>query len=281
MDNKKVIISAALTGGATSKAKNENLPVTPKEIAEDAYRVWKAGAAIVHLHMRDQNNVEAGTMDAALFKETIDLIRGYEDCDVIINCTSSGGLFSDDARLVAHSTIPDIEIGSCDIGTFNWNDQFVFYNTPEFLHKLCDVYNKNEIKPEVEIFDYGMIKNAEIYIAAGRIKEPMFCQLMLGVGGMMEASVENLLYLVRHLPKGSIWSCSGIGTGHLPMMYASIALGGNIRVGLEDNIYYDQGVKATNLMLIERAVRVVKEFNKTPATSVETREMLGIKPLTR
>ena len=277
----KVIISCAMTGGATPKAKNENLPVTPKEIAEDVYRVWKAGAAIVHLHMRDQENVEAGTMDADLFRETIRLIREYKDCDVVINCTSSGGLFGDDVRLIAHATIPEIEIGSCDIGTFNWNDQFVFYNTPEFLHKLCDVYNENDIKPEVEIFDYGMLKNAEMYIQAGRIKQPMFCQFMLGVGGMMEPNVDNLLYLVNHLPEGAIWSCSGIGPGHLPMMYASLALGGHLRVGLEDNLYYSQGVKATNTMLVERAVRVVKEFNKEPATSAEAREMLGIKPLVR
>jgi len=277
----KVIISCAMTGGATPKAKNAALPVTPKEIAEDVYRVWKAGAAIVHLHMRDQDNVEAGTMDADLFRETIRLIREYKDCDVVINCTSSGGLFGDDVRLVAHSTIPDIEIGSCDIGTFNWNDQFVFYNTPEFLHKLCDVYNEHDVKPEVEIFDYGMLKNAEMYINAGRIKKPLFCQFMLGVGGMMEPSVDNLLYLVNHLPEGAIWSCSGIGPGHLPMMYTALALGGHLRVGLEDNLYYSQGVKATNQMLVERAVRVVKEFNKEPATSAEAREMLGIKPLVR
>lgn len=277
----KVIISCALTGGATPKAKNANLPVTPTEIAADAYAAWQAGAAIVHLHMRDQANVEAGSMDVELFRETVERIRAYKDCDVVINCTSSGGLFGDDVRLIPHATIPEIEIGSCDIGTFNWNDQFVFSNTPEFLHKLCDVYNANDVKPEVEIFDYGMVKNAEIYINAGRIQKPMFCQLMLGVGGMMEPTVENLLYLVQHLPEGTIWSCSGIGHGHLPMMYASLALGGNLRVGLEDNLYYGPGVKATNRMLVERAVRVVNEFGKQPATPAEAREMLGIKPLVR
>ncbi len=277
----KVIISCALTGATTPKAKNENVPVTPQEIAASAYAAWKAGAAIVHLHMRMQDNVDIGCMDADLFAESVRLIREYKDCDVVINATSSGGLVSDEERLKPHATIPGIEIGSCDIGTFNWNDQFVFSNTPAFLHKLCEVYNANDVKPEVEIFDYGMIKNAEMYIAAGRIKEPMFCQLMLGVGGMMEANVENLVYLVNHLPKGTIWSCSGIGNGHLPMMYAALAMGGNIRVGLEDNLYYSRGVKATNEMLVERAVRVVKEFGKEPATSAEAREILGIKPLAR
>ena len=158
-DTKKVIITCALTGGATLKKNNENLPVTPKEIAEDTYTVWKAGAAIVYLHMRKQDNVEEGTM--------------------------------------------------------------------------------------------------------------------------MEASVDNLMYLVRHLPEGTVWSTSGIGPGHLPIMYAALALGGNLRVGLEDNLYYARGVKATNKMLVDRAVRLVREIGREPATSAEAHEMLGIKPLVR
>ena len=279
--NEKVIITCAMTGGATPKSKNENLPVTPKEIAEDVYRVWKAGAAIVHLHMRDQGDVEKGSMDPELFRETIRLIREYDDCDVVLNCTSSGGLFSDETRYIPFQTVPGIEIGSYDIGTFNWNDQFVFYNTPDFLHKLIDVYDEYDVKPEVEIFDYCMLKNAEMYIKSGRIKKPMWCQLMLGVGGMMEANVENLLYLVRHLPEGTVWSTSGIGTGHLPIMYAALAMGGNLRVGLEDNLYYARGEKASNTMLVERAVNLVRIYGKEPATSEQAREILNIKPLIR
>ncbi len=278
--NDKVIISCALTGAWSPKEKNPAVPCTPQEIADDAYASWKAGAAIVHLHMRDEAG--NGSMDKEKFKESIRLIREHKDCDVVINCTSSGAadLIEED-RLAHFIEIPEIEMGSCDIGSFNWGDSAIFDNSPAFLKKLCDVYNKHDIKPEVEIFDYGMIGNAKHYIEKGYIKKPMWCQLVLGVLGGMDATVENLLYLSQHLPEGAIWSSTGIGTGHLPIMYATLALGGHLRVGLEDNLYMSRGVKATNPMMVERAVRVVKEFGKQPATSAEAREILGIKPFVR
>jgi Uncharacterized conserved protein len=282
IDKEKTIISCAVTGAVAPRSINPHVPVTPEEIAACVYDVWKAGAAIVHLHMRKQDDIEVGTMDVELFRETIRLIRNYKDCDVIINCTSSGDLsYDEEIRYKPFTMIPEIEIGSYDIGTFNWNDMFVFTNSPSFLHKLHEVYDENDVKPEIEIFSYNMLKNAEMYLNAGRLKAPLFCQFMLGVGGMMEANVENLFYLVNHLPEGSIWSCSGIGTAHVPMMYAALAMGGNIRVGLEDNLYYSKGVVASNTMLVERAVRLVTEFGKRPAKPAEVREMLGIKPLVR
>ena len=276
----KVIISCALTGANTPKEKNANVPVTPEEIAQAAYESWQAGAAIVHLHMRDDN--WKGVMDRDRFAETIKLIRAHKDCDVIINCTSSGGpVANEDDRLTHFKTIPDIEIGSCDIGSFNWGDGNIFDNNPGFLKKLTTCYKENDIKPEVEIFDMGMLGNAVHYIKNNYIDEPMFCELMLGVLGAMDATIENLYYLVKHLPEGTIWSAAGIGVHHLPIMFAALAMGGHIRVGLEDNLYYARGQKATNPMLVERAARVVKEFGKTPATPAEAREMLKIKPLVR
>jgi 3-keto-5-aminohexanoate cleavage enzyme len=277
----KVIISCALTGAMTPKEKNPAVPVTPQEIADAAYESWKAGAAIVHLHMRDDE--WKGTMDRDRFAETVRLIRQHEDCDVVINCTSSGGfVFSEEERLVHFETIPEIEMGSCDIGSFNWADGQIFDNNPGFLKKLLNVFNTHDIKPEVEIFDMGMLGNAKYYIEKlGLIKKPMWTQLVLGVLGGMDATVENLLYLVRHLPENTVWSATGIGTAHLPIMYAALALGGHIRVGLEDNLYMARGQKATNPMMVERAVRVVKEFGKQPATPAEAREILGIKPLVR
>ena len=279
--SEKVIISCAMTGAMTPKEKNSNVPVTPQEIADDVYASWKAGAAICHLHMRD--DAWKGTMDRDRFAETIKLIRAHEDCDVIINCTSSGSVtpVTEEQRMAHFATIPDIEIGSCDIGTINWGDDWVFDNNPAFLKKLTTLYKEKEVKPEVEIFDMGMLGNAVHYIKNNYIDQPMFCELMLGVLGGMDATVENLLYLVQHLPEGTIWSASGIGVNHLPIMFAALALGGHIRVGLEDNLYYARGQKATNPMLVERAVRVVKEFGKEPATSAEAREMLHIKPLKR
>ena len=276
----KVIISCALTGAWPKKEKNPAIPYTPREIADAAYASWQAGAAIVHLHMRDDKG--NGTMDKEKFRESIRLIREYKACDVVINCTSSGGTnLTEDERMAHFIEIPEIEMGSCDIGSFNWGDMDIFDNSPSFLKKLCNVYNQHDIKPEVEIFDYGMIGNAKHYMENGFIKSPMWCELVLGVLRGMDATVENLLYLAQHLPEGTIWSACGIGKAHLPIMYAALALGGHLRVGLEDNLYMSQGVKATNPMMVERAVRVVREFGKQPATSAEAREILGIKPFIR
>ena len=276
----KVIISCALTGAWPKKEKNPAIPYTPREIADAAYASWQAGAAIVHLHMRDDKG--NGTMDKEKFRESIRLIREYKDCDVVINCTSSGGTnLTEDERMAHFIEIQEIEMGSCDIGSFNWGDMDIFDNSPSFLKKLCNVYDQHDIKPEVEIFDYGMIGNAKHYMEKGFIKSPMWCELVLGVLGGMDATVENLLYLAQHLPEGTIWSACGIGKAHLPIMYAALALGGHLRVGLEDNLYMSQGVKATNPMMVERAVRVVREFGKQPATSAEAREILGIKPFIR
>lgn len=278
--NEKVIISCALSGAWSPKEKNKAVPYTPQEIADAAYASWQAGAAVVHLHMRDSNG--EGTMDKERFKESIRLIRAHKDCDVIINCTSSGCInLTEENRLPHFREISDIEVGSLDIGSFNWADGFIFDNNPLFLKKICNVYNENDVKPEVEIFDMGMLGNAKHYIKNGYIKNPMWCQLVLGVLGGMEATVDNLLYLVRHLPEGTLWSALGIGTAHLPIMYATLALGGHIRVGLEDNLYMSRGKKATNPLMVERAVRVVREFGKEPATPAEAREILNIKPFVR
>ncbi len=275
--NDKVIISCALTGAWSPKEKNPAVPCTPQEIADAAYESWQAGAAVVHLHMRDDKG--NGSMDIEKFRESIRLIREHKDCDVVINCTSSGAAnLKEEDRLAHFIGIPEIEMGSCDIGSFNWGDSGIFDNSPAFLKKLCDVYDKHDIKPEVEIFDYGMLGNTKHYIKNGYIKRPVWCQFVLGVLGGMDATVENLLYLVNHRPEGSVWSALGIGTEHLPIMYATLALGGHIRVGLEDNLYMSRGVKGTNPMMVERAVRVVKEFGKQPSTPAEAREILGIKP---
>ena len=281
-DTEKVIITTALTGTVTPKSINENMPISPEEIAEDAYNCWKAGAAIVHLHMRDEQ--ARGTMDAERFRKTIELIRAHEDCDVIINCTSSGTWepATDETRMKHFNTIPEIEMGSYDAGSFNWGYATLFENNPQFLESLAKCFEANEIKPEIEIFDTGMLDNALYYLKKGVLKDPLYCQMVLGGGGMAPATVQHLEFLVRQLPAGTKWSALGIGKAHLPIMFAALALGADgIRVGLEDNVMYAKDVKATNVSLTERAVRVVKEFGKRPATSAEAREILGIKPLVR
>lgn len=271
----KTIISCALTGAKATKEQNASLPVTPEEIAEDAYRAWKAGAAIVHLHVRDEN--AEPIMDVDRFRQIIKLIREHKDCDVIINCTSSGYKSSHQKRMQHFIEIPEIEVGSFDAGTFNWGCTTVFQNDPEFLKDLALCYLSYNVKPEVEIFDLGMIGNLKYYIKEGLLQTPVWCQFILNVLGGCDGTVDNLVHLVRHLPDGCIWSCSGIGATHLPMLYTTLALGGHIRVGLEDNLYYLYGEKATNEMLVARAARIVREFGNEVATPAEARQIIGIK----
>lgn len=280
----RVIISCAMTGTATPQEKNPNLPITPEQMAQDAYDCWKAGAAMVHLHMRNAEG--KGVMDPELFQKTVWLIREYKDCDVIINCTSSGGpdrngVRTKESRLAHFEQVDDIEVGSYDIGTFNWNDGYIFQNAPDFLKELAAVYDRKHVRPEIEVFDMGMLGNAIHYAnKLGVLKKPMWIQFVLGVLGGAPADTTNLLHLVKALPEGTLWSATGIGKGHLEILYAAIALGANgVRVGLEDNLYMDKGVLATNVSLVERAVKLVELANKKPATPAEARQILGINPI--
>jgi uncharacterized protein (DUF849 family) len=269
----KTIITAALTGAVTPKEVNPHIPLSPEEIAEDAVKCWKAGAAIVHIHMRDENG--AGTMDKNRFKKTAALIRNQ--CDVVINMTTSGDHNASDDDRMAHIRELKPEMASFDAGTFNWMPLGVFMNSPQFLEQLAKVMLETGTKPEVEVFDMGMIHNAEYYLRKEMLKPPVHFQFVLGVLGAAMATVDNLVHLLRLIPAGSTWSAFGIGKAHLPIMYATIALGGHIRVGLEDNVYYAEDQLATNVAFVERAGRLIKEANREVATPAEAREILGLK----
>lgn len=294
----KTILTAALTGAITPHG--YDVPETPEEIADEAYACWKAGAAIVHLHMRDDQG--AGVMDPVKFYQTIKLIRTkYPDCDVIINCTSSGdNRVSDDSpygnavRMLHHANVPGIEMGTFDAGSFNWGiPGGIFSNSPTFLTTLGNLYQERNIKPEFEVFDLGMIRAVGVYWKKGIVKAPLHFQLCLGVVGGMDAQPrdvqEMLSYIQRlqsegNLPQEVTWSAFGIGRGHLPVMFSALANGGHVRIGMEDNVVYGKDkdgkkILATNLMLVERAVRATEAFGNEVATSAEAREMLGLKPL--
>jgi 3-keto-5-aminohexanoate cleavage enzyme len=270
----KVIISVALTGAVTPKETNPHIPLTPEEIAKDAYECYKAGAAVVHLHMRDEKGL--GTMNKELFKKTTELVKAK--CNVVMNLTTSGDNRAGDDERMAHLIELKPEMASFDAGSFNWMPAGVFTNSPQFLEKLAKVMLDGGVKPEIEVFDSGMIGVAEYYMKKGLIKTPPHFQLCLGVLGAAMATVENLLYLRNLLPKDSTWSAFGIGgKAHLPILYTAIALGGHVRVGLEDNVYYSKDRLATNVEMVERAVRLIKEANKEVATPDEARQILGLK----
>lgn len=285
MDNKalknKVIITAAVTGAWPKKENNPNVPMTPQEIADDVYACWKAGAAVAHLHMRDDEG--NGTMDTAKFEETVNLIHTkYPDCDIVLNLTTSGDIHADDEIRVAHVRKLKPEMASYDCGSMNWLNSGLFLNTPKFLTDCGLLFQELGVKPEIEAFDPGMIGNAAYYIKKGVLKTPVHFQFCMGCANGIAGSMKNLIFMKETadelVGKGNYtWSCFGVGHSAMEMLYGAVALGGNIRVGMEDNVMYAKGQLAeSNVQFIERAVRVIKEYGKEVATPDEARQILGL-----
>lgn len=273
-DKRKVIVTAALTGAVTTKKDNPNLPTQPEEIAASALACCDAGASAVHIHVRDDN--DAASMRFDKFAETVKLIRDAGS-PLVLNLTSSGGQgFSWEERIRPFRELKP-ELASFDAGTMNWLNSVVFMNEPEFLELCGKEMIAAGVKPEIEIFDIGMLNTAKYYIRKGIIQEPAHFQLCPGAAGGMEATTENLLYLVNHLPEKCTWSAFGIGKGANEIMMAALALGGNVRVGLEDNVYYNKGQLAeSNQQFVARVKRIVEELGKTVATPDEARQILGV-----
>lgn len=276
----KRIITAAVTGAWPKKENNPNVPMTPEEICEDVYECWQAGAAIAHLHMRDENG--DGTMDHNLFRKTVELIKEkHPDCDVILNLTTSGDINADDETRLLHVKELKPEMASYDCGSMNWLNMGLFLNSPKFLEECGMLFQELNVKPEIEAFDPGMIGNAAYYLKKGVLKAPLHFQFCMGCANGIPGSTKNLLFMketMDQLCPGSTWSCFGVGHSAMEIMYAAIALGGNIRVGMEDNVMYAKGQLAeSNRQLIERAARVIREFGCEVATPDEARQILGLK----
>jgi uncharacterized protein (DUF849 family) len=269
----KVIITVAPTGAWPSKENNPNIPLTPREIADDVVACWKAGAAVAHLHMRD--DAGKGSMNKGKFREAVTMIR--DRCDIVLNLTTSGDLDATDEDRMAHLIELKPELASYDCGSMNWMHNSVFLNHPVFLEKLGKVMKENGVKPEIEVFDSGMLYNALYYAKKGVLASPMHFQFVLGAAGGTAATVENLVYLKSLMPEGSTWSALGIGKGHLPILLATLALGGHIRVGMEDNVLFTRDrLAASNSEFVERTVRLIGEADKAVATPAEAREILGV-----
>ena len=206
----KVIITAALTGAVTTKNDNPALPTQPDEIVESAWKCYEAGAATVHIHVRNEDDTASMRFDR--FEEIVTKLRDQK-FPGIINLTSSGGQgFSWDERIKPFKELKP-EMASFDAGTMNWLNTVVFMNEPGFLEKCGEVMQEVNVKPEIEVFDMGMLNTAKYYLKKGIIKGPAHFQLCLGAPGGMEATTENLVYLVNHLPEDCTWSTFGIGRG--------------------------------------------------------------------
>ena len=286
----KLIISACLCGAGTKKNQAPTVPYTPEEISDQAIACAKAGAAIVHIHVREDKEVDGvmqigyKSMSLDKFTETVELTRKKakaEGVDVVINLTTSGGEYEDYKRL-QHLGKLKPEMCSFDPGTLNWSNSYIFENHPRFLNLLAEEVVKEDIKPEFEVFDTGHINSVAYYCKKWNIPQPAHYQFIMGVGGAMPGDAGDLAFLVKHLPEGATWSVSGIGKAHMPMMLAGLALGcDGLRVGLEDNVIYGKDadgnkIIATNVSLVERAVELAKLAGREIATAQEARDILGI-----
>lgn len=270
----KVILTVACTGAWPQKTDSPYVPVTPEEEADEVYRCWQAGASIAHVHVRDDEG--KASMDYDKFEKTVKLIR--ERCDIVLNLTTSGGLgLTDEIRMKPFMELRP-EMASFDCGSMNWLHTAVFENHPRFLEKLGPAMKEYGVKPEIEIFDAGMVYNALYYLKKGVLEAPLHFQFVLGAAGGMAATVENLVFLKSLIPADATWGALGIGKGHLPILYASLALDGHVRVGMEDNIFYAPKVLAkSNADFVERTKRTAFEIGKEIATPAEARQILNLK----
>ena len=270
----KLIITAAITGSRIPRSKTPYIPITTKEIAQSAMECWEAGASIVHIHVRDPET-QIGTQDIGLFRQVVEPLR--KKTDLILCLTTSGipGLnLPTEERLQVLDLKP--ELASFDAGTILLGGQ-PFINTPEFLEAAARKMKEKGVKPEIEIFDTGMINTSLRMRGQGLLEDPLHFQFVLGTPHGAPATPGTLLYMLDMIPRDATWSIIGIGRSHLPMSMMALAMGGHIRVGMEDNIYYNRGeLVKKNSQFVERIVRIAEEYGRPVATPDEAREILNL-----
>ena len=299
----KAIITAAVTGSIHTPTMSPYLPITPQQIADEAVRAYEAGAAVCHLHAR---NPETGVPvpDVNLMKEIITEIKSR--CNIVVCITTGGGLGMTVEQRVAPVTLYKPELASFNAGSINfalfpviprykewkfeWEKQylgmtedFIFANTFKSMKEYCAKFNEMGTKPEFEIYDAGMVNNVAFMIQAGYIKKPVYIQFVMGVLGGITPSSENLIFLVDYARKliGDFqFSVCVAGRAQFPICTQSLLIGGNARVGLEDNLYLEKGQMAkSNAEQVAKIVRIARELGIEPATSDEARQILGLKGL--
>lgn len=285
------IITCAVTGNITTPAQTPYLPITPEEIVNACLEAVRAGAAIVHIHVRHPDG--RPSMELKHYREVVERLRAADE-DVIINLTTGPGqrfIPSDDEPSVAApgTTLmrPELrvehirelrpEICSLDFNTM-YSGTSVVINTPRNLAIMAEIIRDSGVLPELEVFDSGDIQLANHFIQEGRVDMPALFQIVLGVRYGAIATPETLMYMKSLLPAAANWAAFGVGRFNFPMLAQAWLLGGHVRVGLEDNIYLEKGVLAPgNAVLVEKAVRIVRELGGTIASPGEAREILGLK----
>ncbi len=291
--NYDVIVTCAVTGAGDTVGRHPGVPVTPAQIAEAAIEAAKAGAAVAHIHVRDPETGK-GSRDPELFKEVVDRVRS-SGTDVVINLTAGmGGNWvpsADDPAMPGPGTdmigplerlahVQDLlpEICSLDCGTLNFgNGNEIYISTPPYLRKMAEMTKEWGVKPELEVFELGHIRFAKQMIAEGLIAEPPMFQICLGIPWGADQTVDTMKVMKDDLPAGANWVGFGISRMQMPMAAAAVAMGGNVRVGLEDNIWLEKGVLATNAQLVERVVGIIERMGARVATPAEARTKLGLR----
>jgi len=267
----KLIITAAICGAEVTKKNNPNVPYTVEEIGREAEAAYNAGASIIHLHVRYDDGTP--TQDKERFRECMEEIR--RRCpDVIIQPSTGGAVGMTDAeRLQPVELLP--EMASLDCGTLNFGGDEIFVNTENTIKNFGRTMIEKGVKPEIEVFDKGMIDYAIRFAKEGYILKPMHFNFVMGV--QIAATARDLVYMAESIPEGSTWTVSGIGRHQFPMATLGIVMGGHVRVGFEDNVYLSKGVLArSNGELVEKVVRIARELGREIATPDEAREILGI-----
>ncbi|MFB6205769.1 MAG: 3-keto-5-aminohexanoate cleavage protein [Haloglomus sp.] len=280
-DPDRAIISAALTGALTTRDQCEHIPYTPEEIAEDAAEARENGAAIAHIHARAENG--SPTFDTEVYQEIYDEVR--DRTDILINF-STGAIHEPVETRVEYVREVQPDIAALNMGSMNYakysesRDDFVFdmvFENPfneirDFLTAMRD----SDVKPELECFDTGHVGNIRPFVENGELESPIQFSLVMGVLGGIPPTVENLAHQVRQLPDDATWQVIGISREQWQLVAAALAMGGNVRVGLEDNFYLPNGEMSTNAGLVAKAAELTRNVGREPATPAEAAELMDI-----
>ena len=291
--NNEVIVTCAVTGAGDTLGKHPEVPVTPEQISNAAIAAAKAGASVAHIHVRDPET-GLGSRDVNLFKEVVERIRDSET-DVVINLTAGMGgdwvpseenpsmpgpetdMIGPEERL-AHVKEIRPEICSLDCGTMNFgNGNEIYISPPGYLREMASMIQEWGVKPELEVFELGQIRFAKQMIKEGLINEPPMFQICLGIPWGAEQTVDAMKVMKDELPTNSSWASFGIGRMQMPMAAAAVAMGGNVRVGLEDNLYLEKGVLASNDQLVTRVIEIIQRMGSRVLSPQETRDKLKLK----
>ena len=287
----KTIVTCALTGAQQGKEANPELPEQPAEIIEAGLDAWRAGAAILHLHARDKDGKATG--EVGIFRR---IVEGLRDggCDAVLNLSTGGavaGLGVDERLRVVPELKPEIAsfsvgggslLGRYDSEAGAWRgDRFVqLFSSHAELERVARLFQDNGVRPELEVYHSGMLNNIAALQALGVLDQPLLVNIVMGIPGEgLKATVKNLLYVVEGLPEGAEWLVSAIGArNHFRMLGAVLAMGGHVRVGLEDNVYLGPGeIAPSNAAMVEKAVRLIRELGAEPASPEEAREILKLR----